>query len=237
MASYFTVNIALHFLFNWKIEKSSLFKFQFSSSNDRIGMGGNISSIISRAPFLKQFSRTSVTPDRAVAGGTARGDLLRCRSEEKSAPTGKKLQMIVPLPQNSNKTDPYIILNDTRHNNPVVRGSSIMLMKGLSENSLNENGSMKIANAKTITSGGGGTLNSLLSNDNYQILFGQSDHMRSDSYEEKPHLDILSPRSKAKATVYTEVRRSRKESIESIALRPFMEEKQRVSRNETDYEI
>ena len=209
MASYFTVNIALHFLFNWKIEKSKFFNFRFSSSSDGVRVGGKISSIISRTPFLKQFSRTSVTPDRtAAAAVAARGELNRCKSEEKSASAkaASRLHLVVPLPQKSVKTDPYIILNDTQRNDPVVRGSSILLIKELSESSLD--GSGKIAIAKTRTSGGGGTLNSLLSNDNYQILFGQSDHMRSDSYEEKPHLDILSPRSRA--NMYAEVRQSRK---------------------------
>ena len=129
MASYFTVNIALHFLFNWRIEKSILFNIRFSSNTDGIGVGGNIGSFISRVSFIKQYPRSTITQDRSAVPIViaARGELLRSESEEKSTKTfRKRLQKIAPLPQSSIEPNQNIILNEAEQYDFVVRSASVL---------------------------------------------------------------------------------------------------------------
>ena len=131
MASYFTVNIALHFLFNWRIEKSVFINIRFSSHGDGAGVSGKINSIMTRAPFLNPFSRPSITQDRIAPGGDAKSDLVKCRSEEKSMRTARKLHLIAPLPIPENSVAPYSnnILNEAEAHDAKVRSGSIVPIK------------------------------------------------------------------------------------------------------------
>ena len=63
MASFVTVNIAAHFIFNWKIEKSKYFATIIGSSayeNSRLSL---LSSIKSRIHLPRYSSNSSISPD------------------------------------------------------------------------------------------------------------------------------------------------------------------------------
>ena len=73
MASFFTVNVALHFLFNWKIEKSKYSPIRVSSEYSR--KSSVFRGIVTRASYFNRRSSTSIAPD--VGGNAPRRSTLQ----------------------------------------------------------------------------------------------------------------------------------------------------------------
>jgi len=212
MSTYFTVNIALHFLFNWKIEKSRLFEIRFSSNSDDNARG--LGSLLSRTYFRKQRSHSSVAPDPSAG----KQHTIKYKSEDRSSAATTKPQYARQGSAQSSshhQTHPHPLAHQL--SSAVLRGSNIVLIKELSDGSIND--CPKFASPQPNTTSTG-TLASLASK-------SSSGYMRSGSQEEKAADEVSkthSPRSKI--YVYADGRRLRKENSVASALRPLPEESQ-----------
>ena len=210
MASFFTVNVALHFLFNWKIEKSKYSPIRVSSEYSR--KSSVFGGIVTRASYFNRRSSTSIAPD---VGGNAprRSTLQRAPSAQGmegslhgggNAPRKSSLRnvhllhVVDPSPRThhiglncSNKEDALhqhqtmarqsSFQKGDFAKNSVMQANGILLVKAASDNNLTLHSSTNL-HPKAVQS-----------YEDSNLSRAGMYKMRSESYEEKDADEIIDP--------------------------------------------
>ena len=218
MASYFTVNIALHFLFNWKIEKAKFSPIRLSFSSD--GSARKRSSLLTKTRFLARYSYSSVQPDtllKAFQDGFAKKSEIE-KSSCKAVHANNNPNATTTT-NNNNMNNQGLLdigmssaddLNRNLNfnlNPPALRPSGIIIVKELSDHGA-------ISSAHILP---------MRSHDTDRSVHYV--RMRSGSYEDKQQVDLLNKSAQLNNN-YAESKRTRRESTGSIALRPLAEDSQ-----------